>query len=40
MAINADGSLGPLTEGSTRATAMVVHHAGPHKTQRFSFSLQ
>jgi hypothetical protein len=37
MTIGADGSLGPMTPGSTQATTMVVHHAGVHKTKRFSF---
>jgi hypothetical protein len=36
MVINADGSLGPLTPGSTRPTTMVVHHTGTVKTRRFT----
>jgi hypothetical protein len=38
MGINADGTLGPLTPGSTQATTMTVHHPGIVKTKRFSFA--
>ena len=38
MGINADGTLGPLTPGSTQATTMMVHHPGIVKTKRFSFA--
>ena len=39
MTINADGSLGIVSPGSTQATTMVVHHPGVHKTKRFTFAL-
>jgi hypothetical protein len=39
MAIGANSELTPLVPGSTMATTMVVHHAGIHKTRRFSFNL-
>ena len=37
MVINADGSLGPMTPGSTLPTTLITHQAGPHRTLRFSF---
>jgi hypothetical protein len=37
MTINADGTHGVLTPGSTQATTTVVPHAGIAKTTRFSF---
>jgi hypothetical protein len=39
MAIGANGELAPLVPGSTMATTIIVHHAGIHKTTRFSFDL-
>jgi hypothetical protein len=39
MTMNADGTLGTLTPGSTQQTTMVVHHPGVHKTRRFSFTV-
>jgi hypothetical protein len=35
---NADGTLSMLTGGSTRPVALVRHHAGITKTERYSFS--
>jgi hypothetical protein len=35
---NSDGSLGILTEGSTRPASVVVTAAGIHRTKRFSFA--
>jgi hypothetical protein len=36
--VNADGSLGPLTEGSTEAVTSVVHHPGVVAVKRWSFA--
>jgi hypothetical protein len=33
-----DGSLGGVTEGSTRPIALVVHHAGISKVKRYRFA--
>lgn len=38
MVQNDDGSLGPVTAGSTQPVAMVVHHAGIVRVKRYSFS--
>ena len=37
FAINADGSLDPLVEGSTKAVTSVVHHPGVVTVRRWSF---
>jgi hypothetical protein len=37
MKQNADGTLAPLTEGSTQPTTTVITHAGITKTLRYSF---
>jgi hypothetical protein len=36
MVQNADGTLAPMTEGSTQATAMIVHQPGIRQTARFT----
>lgn len=37
--VGADGSFVPMTEGSTRAVAQVVTHAGIVRVQRWAFSI-
>jgi hypothetical protein len=37
MEIAADGTLIPVTAGSTKPTSLVVHGAGPQPTRRFEF---
>jgi hypothetical protein len=37
MTLNADGTLAPLTPGSTQPTTFVNHSAGIRKTARFTF---
>ena len=37
MTLNADGTLAPLTPGSTQATTFVHHGAGVRRTARFTF---
>jgi hypothetical protein len=39
FAYRTDGTLGPMTEGSTAKPAAVVTHAGPCRVQRWRFSL-
>jgi hypothetical protein len=37
--LNAGGTLGPLTEGSTQATTLLVHNAGITPVLRFVFEI-
>jgi hypothetical protein len=37
MTLNADGTLAPITEGSTQPTTTVITHAGIVATRRYSF---
>jgi hypothetical protein len=37
MTLNADGTMSPLTEGSTQAVTIKVTHAGIVRTERWSF---
>jgi hypothetical protein len=39
MTKNADGTLAPLTPGSTQAVTMVVHRAGIHMVKRYAFEM-
>ena len=36
----ADGSLGPLTEGSTNPVALIAHHAGIVRVRRYAFPVR
>jgi hypothetical protein len=36
---NADGTLAPLTEGSTKPVTAILHHAGITKVKRYAFTL-
>jgi hypothetical protein len=36
MTQNADGTLAPMTEGSTQATTMIVHQPGIRQTAKFT----
>jgi hypothetical protein len=39
LTVGADGELQPLVEGSTKAVAMTVTHAGIARVRRYGFSL-
>ena len=39
MVQNDDGSLGPVTAGSTQPVAMVVHHAGIVRVKRYNVGM-